>query len=192
MTQPTCSIDGCGEKARARGWCMPHYRRWRRHGDPLYVPEATKRRRMTAHERFLSNVDRRPNGCWQWTGTLDQRGYGKLTVDGAPRAAHRLSYSFAKGPIPDGLVIDHLCRNPGCVNPDHLEAVAQRENVLRGASGQPGNPYRTHCPNGHAYAGDNVILVERGTSYRCRECRRLRDQEKRARRAKGASDAVDL
>lgn len=74
-------------------------------------------------------------GCWNWTGPLDRGGYGQLPhrVDGTHRA-HRAFYAERYGAIPAGLVIDHLCRNPRCVNPDHLEAVTNTENTRRGAT----------------------------------------------------------
>lgn len=70
--------------------------------------------------------------CWIWEGARDSRGYGCIQFGGRPRKSHRVSYELHIGPIPEGLVIDHLCRNARCVNPAHLETVTQRENVLRG------------------------------------------------------------
>lgn len=81
-------------------------------------------------------------------------------------AAHRFAYELANGPIPDGLEIDHLCRNRKCVNPAHLQAVSHRENMLRAA--------KTHCLNGHPLTGPNVYLRPDGRGRECRECRRRR------------------
>ena len=84
--------------------------------------------------RFWSKADRTdPSGCWLWTAAVDeQTGYGRLGIGTRSVAAHRIAFELFVGPIPDGMVIDHLCRVRRCVNPDHLEAVSQRENLLRG------------------------------------------------------------
>ncbi|HEY8766071.1 MAG TPA: HNH endonuclease signature motif containing protein [Dehalococcoidia bacterium] len=75
-------------------------------------------------------------GCWPWTGVIHPLGYGHVNIPGTrnPQMAHRASYEFFVGPIPDGLELDHLCRNRGCVNPSHLEPVTHLENVRRGAA----------------------------------------------------------
>lgn len=84
-------------------------------------------------ERALAKFDIDSSGCWLWSGKVDRYGYGKVWVSGAREAiAHRVVYETVVGPIPDGLVIDHLCRTPACVNPDHLDPVPQRENLMRG------------------------------------------------------------
>lgn len=86
-------------------------------------------------ERFLSKVDKRADGCWHWTAALMPNGYGYFRVSTPRRRmvyAHRAAYELLVGPIPDGMVIDHLCRNKSCVNPEHLEVVTQGENVRRG------------------------------------------------------------
>jgi hypothetical protein len=117
-------------------------------------------------QRFTEKTRRLDNGCIEWLASKDHNGYGKFAPGGgrSMRGAHRWAYEFHVGPIPAGLVLDHLCRNRACVNPDHLEPVTQRTNVQRGA----GNVSKTHCPRGHAYAGDN-LRIYRGMRY-CREC----------------------
>lgn len=93
------------------------------------------------------------NGCWEWIGGHTRHGYGSLVPPGgAPVLAHRHFYLLHKGQIPTGLQLDHLCRNRGCVNPDHLEAVTSRENSLRGA-----NRAKTHCKRGHEFTEANTI-----------------------------------
>lgn len=85
--------------------------------------------------RFWPKVDKvsSPCGCWLWTSVIAPTGYGMFAGGrGAMVYAHRWAYEATVGPIPDGLVIDHLCRNTRCVNPDHLEAVTQRVNTHRG------------------------------------------------------------
>jgi hypothetical protein len=73
------------------------------------------------------------DGCWLWTGCVDKCGYGRFFLEGKSRGAHRISYHLHRGLVPDGLVLDHLCRTRSCVNPWHMEAVSQTENVLRRA-----------------------------------------------------------
>lgn len=140
---------------------------------------------------YLTNrVERDPDGCWIYTGYIEA-GYGRLRrLDGTRLAAHRASYEFYVGPIPDGLVVDHLCRNKACVRPDHLEVVTIAENNRRGRLANPiRNPPRkprtprrriTHCGQGHLFDEDNTY-VQPGTGFRlCRTCERER---RRARRA---------
>lgn len=75
-------------------------------------------------------------GCWLWTAAINNMGYGTLAYRQVRYYAHRFSYEMFVGPIPSGLVLDHLCRHPSCVNPDHLEAVTQQENCMRGLRGR--------------------------------------------------------
>ena len=121
-----------------------------------------------------------PGDCHLWMGVRKNNGYGiYYGVIGwrdagryVQRYAHRLSYLIHRGPIPDGLDIDHLCRTPACVNPDHLEAVTRRENVLRGDTITARNAAKTDCPQGHAYDGPNTHHRASGRS--CRACGRAR------------------
>lgn len=112
--------------------------------------------------------------CWQWTASTTAGGYGQIR-DGGTRGsmlyAHRLAYEFTVGPIPDGLQLDHLCRNRACVNPSHLEPVANRENGLRGQSFAAINARKTHCPQGHEYTPENTVVYSKDGSRRCRICR---------------------
>lgn len=110
--------------------------------------------------------------CWLWLGGLDKDGYGHFKVNKKTIQAHRFSYEHHKGPIPDGLVIDHLCRNPSCVNPEHLEAVTHKENLNRGIHR---NSIKTHCKNNHKFTPENTHVDKNGWRY-CRECRREYDK----------------
>lgn len=103
-----------------------------------------------------------------WTASVTGPGYGKFYVDGRLTPSHRWSYEQMVGPIPAGLVLDHLCRVRRCCNPAHLEPVTQRENLMRGASFVEENALKTACPKGHPLTGRNVVYW-RG-HRKCREC----------------------
>lgn len=136
---------------------------------------------MTPRElkAFDKKVHVEPNtGCWLWVGATVY-GYGCVKQGDKVLRAHRVSYERHRGPIPAGLVIDHLCRQRCCVNPDHLEAVPQRDNVLRGESHVARWATRTHCDRGHAFDSRNTITRENGTR-RCRECRNARQRKARS------------
>lgn len=106
---------------------------------------------MSIHERLERRYVPEPNsGCWLWLGP-NATGYGQIKLDGKVRLAHRVSYELAKGPIPGGLEIDHLCRVRCCVNPNHLEAVTRRVNQLRGRGAAGTNSRKATCKRGHAF-----------------------------------------
>lgn len=122
-------------------------------------------------------------GCWIWTGKATAKGYGMVKRERSRQhvMVYRLSYELLVGPISDGLVIDHLCRNPRCLNPTHLEPVTQAENLRRGTNQTNDQRVRTHCPLGHPLAGDNLYLqVRNGSTHRsCVTCRRDYDRRRR-------------
>jgi len=121
-------------------------------------------------ERFWVKVDRSgPDGCWVWTAAR-VTGYGRFRLAGKQVGAHRLAYELLVGPIPDGLTIDHLCRNRACVNPSHLEPVTGRVNTLRGFAPPARNATKTHCLAGHPFEGDNLRFTSRVERI-CRTCR---------------------
>lgn len=127
-------------------------------------------------ERFEKNVDRRDDGCWDWTGVRHgkpYRHYGYVGFNGVRISAHRLAYHWRYGPVPDGLTVDHLCRNTLCVNPAHLEAVTNRENILRGNGVPSRNARKTHCKRGHTLGGENLLRLSNGDRI-CRTCQRAR------------------
>lgn len=110
--------------------------------------------------------------CWVWLGHTVKGGYGKLKRRGQHWMAHRFYYTQAKGPIPDGLTLDHLCRTRRCVNPDHLEPVTLRANVLRGIGPTAVNARRHVCAQGHPLTGRNLGIRRQGTR-KCRTCDRI-------------------
>jgi len=126
------------------------------------------------------------DGCLVWTGCVSTAGYGIIRTsypDGVWRNkyAHRLSYEASRGAIPDGLTIDHLCRNRACVNPAHLDVVTHRENILRGFGRCAINARKTTCPKGHPF--DSEYRGERGCSVCAREnSARYRAKKKSAAR----------
>lgn len=126
-------------------------------------------------DRFWSKVHPCPiTGCWLWGGGLNRanEGYGKYLHDGRKALAHRVSYAALEQPIAAALQIDHLCRQPCCVNPEHLEPVTGRVNRLRGTGFVAYLATRTHCPVGHEYTPENTTIS--GGTRTCRACRLVR------------------
>jgi HNH endonuclease len=120
-----------------------------------------------AKEQFPIQLDE--NGCWLWRGAKTKDGYGYWTGTGTLFFAHRQMFKAAKGSIKPGIHLDHLCRNRGCVNPDHLEPVLSRENVLRGNGPSAINARKTHCKRGHPFNEANTLIRKDG-SRRCKTC----------------------
>ena len=123
--------------------------------------------RQTVEERFWSKVEKGPS-CWEWMAGKSS-GYGKFRLNGVKKRAHRLSWEWKNGEIPEGLVIDHLCRNSGCVNPSHMEAVTQLENVRRGFGICAINARKTHCKQGHEFTKENIYVRKFG-GRNCKKC----------------------
>ena len=124
--------------------------------------------------RFWARVSK-TDTCWIWTGSKTTQGYGMIRVDGQHVYAHRWSYEQANGQIPQGLEMDHLCRNPSCVNPSHLEAVTHRENGIRGNSPCAENARKTHCPHGHSLEDAYIYRARGRTGRMCRTCKLERE-----------------
>ena len=125
-------------------------------------------------DRFLSKIEEPfdvHNDCWVWSGRLDKRGYGRIGAKGKTQLAHRVGYELFVGPIPLGHDLDHLCKNPKCVNPDHLNTLPPSDHY-----GQ-GNREKTHCLRGHPFDEANTYLTPSGDRM-CRICRRIHDKRR--------------
>jgi len=134
----------------------------------------------TPLQRFWTKV-LKTDYCWLWIGAPEGRvGYGRLLVNGKRVIAHRYAYEQFKRPIPEGMVIDHLCLTPLCVNPDYLEAVSNKENILRGVSLPAQAARRTECAKGHQYSVSNLFIRPDGARG-CRTCNWQYQQEYRQR-----------
>jgi hypothetical protein len=190
-----CSVDTCERLTEGRkGLCKQHAANARR-GKPLKPFGPIGPQVVPIEERFWAAVDKngplpsRPDiegRCWIWTKSLDH-GYGSIQEVGTRRGirAHRLSWELHGGTLIDGLELDHLCRNRACVNPAHLEQVTGTINILRGEGAAAQNARKTHCKNGHPFAGDNLRITADG-KRQCRECLRAR-QRARYRRVRDLS-----
>ena len=140
--------------------------------------------RITGGEdRFWSKVDA-SGDCWLWTASTSRLGYGEFRLGGRIRKAHRVAYEMLVGLIPDDLEIDHLCRVRHCVNPDHMEPVTHRVNVLRGASLSAANARKAHCKRGHPFDEENTHIWVRPNGGQMRQCRACdRNRPRRERRS---------
>ena len=134
---------------------------------------------MLIMERFWAKVEVSDSTCWEWTAGKS-RGYGGFWVGEHVVRAHRFLWEQINGVVPEGLELDHLCRNRRCVNPSHLEIVTHLENVKRGMTGQY-QVSRTHCPQGQPYDKENTYSRPNGTNRECRTCTRQRNREYKAR-----------
>lgn len=161
---------------------------------PEKVERCVKTRRGTTLLDYLEQrIERDPNsGCWLWSGRIAWTGYGMakhrdVGQSKTARVAHRVAYETLVGPVPDGLVLDHLCRTRSCVNPAHLEPVTHAENVYRGEGIAAINRKKTKCHRGHLLAGSNLSINVAGARV-CRRCAADAQQRYRERRAAAGWD----
>jgi hypothetical protein len=177
-----CTVEGCGNKHLAQGFCPKHYYHHRISGAFSKVDNEPE-------SRFWAKVDK--NGpvhpelktpCWLWTASVSPKGYGYFKWNGKVGRVHRFAYLTFKGQIPDGLEVDHLCEVRHCVNPDHLQLLTHEENLLKSSNIVAINARKTHCPKGHPY--DRMNSRGFRSCLTClRESRRLRKKRAKARKA---------
>lgn len=153
----------------------------------------------TVAERLAAKIELDPaTGCLNFTGSVSRNGYGQIYGGkrGQQLRTHRVAYELARGPVPEGLVLDHLCRNRRCCNPDHMEVVTNGENVRRGDGITATNARKTTCSRGHPFDEANTKIHHRptGPRRRCLECDRARAREaaRRARERKREASAQSL
>lgn len=142
-----------------------------------------------ANRRFWTRVNK-TDSCWLWTAATNGVGYGMCCLPLSKMLAHRRAYELCVGPIPEGLVLDHLCRNPGCVNPEHLQPVTQKENSLRGISPMAQNASKLYCRRGHKFSGSNLRIDPKSGSRKCKACDA--ENARRYRKAHAVGLAVTL
>ena len=156
--------------------CNMHYKRWRKWGDPSVIHT-----NKSALDRFWPKVQK-TDSCWIWTKALNDAGYGLFgSPAGYSRLAHRFAYQVLIGQVPKGLVLDHLCRDRRCVNPEHLEPVTLTENKRRGLNFRLINGMDDSCINGHKYTPSNTYVnPNKAGDVRCIRCARNRYLNRKA------------
>lgn len=183
-----CGVLACTNKLHTGGYCAKHAYRYYRYDDPLGGGPERIHGDPTA--RFWSKVDQpSPYCCWEWVGTVSRLGYGQFstTTPDSPNGktfAHIFAWNLLVGPVPDGLELDHLCRNTVCVNPDHLEPVTHQENVRRGRAGlhmRTKAAAATHCSKGHPWDETNTYVHAKTGKRSCKACRKAAGDRREAR-----------
>jgi hypothetical protein len=142
--------------------------------------------RPSVTELLLNNFEVTDSGCWLWTGTIEYNSYGRLHLANGQKLVHILSFEIFKGKIGQGLIIDHTCHNQDeqckggwfcihrrCINPDHLDAVTQKQNICNGKGLCANNARKTMCDSGHVFDLFNTYIAKNGSRH-CRECWRIK------------------
>jgi hypothetical protein len=195
-----CSVAECGDPAATKGLCRYHYR-LHLQGRPLVGSRRAQSRDpwQVRIWRFIEfGGDVRPgvtSSCWQWASSVDPvNGYGSLGVPdktgrNRTRRAHRMMWQLINGPIPDGLLLDHVCHNRACVNVHHLRLVTPYMNTVHNSGSDAALLSRqTHCKRGHEFTPENTYYNAGTTHRQCRECRRIRDRKRVRPRGTVVSD----
>ncbi|MCU1617180.1 MAG: hypothetical protein JWO98_4720 [Frankiales bacterium] len=140
------------------------------------------RKATPAPERFWPKVHK-TESCWLWVASLNSKGYGQFYDGRRVVQAYKFAYEMARGPVPDGLDLDHLCRNPVCVNPAHLEPVTSRANTLRGYGPTAIHARKTHCIRGHELPAPNARRERECLPCKAIRARAAYDRKRAARAA---------
>lgn len=182
MSDRTCSLDGCERPHYGREMCTGHYQQWLKGQElkPLRI-------KGDDDARFLRYTRALPNGCVEWIGTKSKLGYGHFRAGGRLHMAHRWWWERKHGPVDPSLDMDHY-RFPehGCIGPScvlHVRPVTRRENVLRGESPAAWGAAQDSCPQGHAYAGENLGINKMTGGRFCRRCAKDSKRRSAARKA---------
>lgn len=197
--QATCQVPECDRPAEIRGIaCRPHISRLYRHGTLETRPKPTPMERMWARITEQPGPTGGPP-CWIYSGDDAGNGYQRIKVNGKRHMAHRWMWEQTYGPIAAGLELDHLCRNPPCCNPAHLEPVTRKVNSDRGFSPWGINARKTHCKHGHEFTPENTYRHTNGgrmckacaaiASTKYRETHREKRNEAQRRRRAAAREA---
>jgi hypothetical protein len=173
-----CKVKSCGREAKVFDLCQTHYMRLWATGNIKENKPIIRRIIGDDITRFWSKVDKNGplwNGtnCWVWVGACSDDGYGRFMLDGKTVLSHRFAYELVKSKIPGRLQLDHLCRNHACVNPDHLEIVTNKINILRGNSPNAINSRKTMCKRGHPFSVENTYIRPDNGQRNCLICRKL-------------------
>ena len=137
-------------------------------------------------DRLFARLERKGNGCLEWTGGKDRSGYGAILVGGRQTGTHRLAWVLANGPIPSGMYICHQCDNPACCDIDHLFLGTPSDNARdrerKGRSAPSWNGSKTHCAKGHEFSPENTYIIPKSGWRECRTCKRAQSAIQEARR----------
>lgn len=156
MSKRTCSIEECGSQHYAKGWCRSHYQRWWRSGDPLGIGGAY----ANPDDAFLARTERDVStGCLVWTGAKFRGGYGNIRVNGQNVYAHRYAWERANGPVPEGMMVDHVCHNRPCVEVSHLRPATASQNAWHREKAVTGS--KTGVLNVRAAQGKFQVVIKR-------------------------------
>jgi len=131
--------------------------------------------------KILSNIAiNNYSGCWNWTKAKNQKGYGHFKINDKSLKPHRIVFETFNGEIKKNYVIDHLCKNRICCNPDHLRQVTIKQNTLENSNSlQSINARKTHCIRGHIFDDSNTYLIhyKNGIKRQCKKCKKLYNKQ---------------